>query len=85
MYNWTMYAKCTKLPSVLILTKVRHSSREGLLAKILSLVPRGGLSETLSDAIQSLEPSWRGLGLTATTYSPGLLELPETLSPIDVS
>ncbi len=52
---------------------------------MLSLVPRGGLSDTLLDAVQNLEPSWKGLGLTATTYSPGLLQFPEALSSIDVS
>ncbi|KAF8167496.1 hypothetical protein B0H34DRAFT_647132 [Crassisporium funariophilum] len=36
-------------------------------------IPRGGLSDTMLDALRPLEGSWRGLGLTPTTYSADLL------------
>jgi hypothetical protein len=38
---------------------------------MVDLVPRGGLSDSMLDALQPLEASWKELGLTPTTYSPG--------------
>ncbi|KAH9486398.1 putative ubiquitin carboxyl-terminal hydrolase 2 [Psilocybe cubensis] len=36
-------------------------------------IPRGGLSDTLLEAVRPLEAAWRGLGLTATTFSADML------------
>ncbi|KAF8973501.1 hypothetical protein BDZ97DRAFT_1648272 [Flammula alnicola] len=36
-------------------------------------IPRGGLSDTMLDAVRPLDAAWRGLGLTPTTYSGDLL------------
>ncbi|KAF8913232.1 hypothetical protein CPB84DRAFT_1888891 [Gymnopilus junonius] len=36
-------------------------------------IPRGGLSDTMLDAVLPLEEAWRGLGLTPTTFSGDLL------------
>ena len=37
----------------------------------VNLIPRGGLSGWMLDVLQPLEASWKGLGLTPTTYSAG--------------
>ena len=38
---------------------------------MINLVPRGGLSDSMLEALRPLEASWQGLGLTPTTYSAG--------------
>ena len=41
------------------------------LSDTVNLVPRGGLSDSMLEALRPLDASWKGLGLTPTTYSPG--------------
>ena len=38
---------------------------------MVNLVSRGRLSDSILDALRPLEASWKGLGLTPTTYSAG--------------
>lgn len=38
---------------------------------MVNLVPRGGLSDAILEALLALEASWKLLGLTPTTYSAG--------------